>query len=158
MKTLLEIEKIRQLKARYFRALDTNDWPLFSETMTSDCIGRYSDGDLSFDNRAGIVDFMKKNLSGDKMLTMHHGHHPEITIVDENSAQGIWYLEDTVIALESSVRIYGAAIYNDEYKKVNGEWLISQIGYKRTFECVEPLPEGHRVLKNMFAGDDLINP
>ena len=34
MNELLEIEKIKQLKARYFRALDTNDWALFGSTLT----------------------------------------------------------------------------------------------------------------------------
>jgi hypothetical protein len=39
---LLEIEKIKQLKARYFRALGTNDWTLFGSTLTEDCVARYS--------------------------------------------------------------------------------------------------------------------
>lgn len=151
MEELLEIEKIKQLKARYFRALDTNDWELFASTLAEDCPGSYSDGDLSFENRQGIVDFMRENLSGDRILTLHHGHHPEITLVDENHATGIWYLEDTVLALDAGIRIYGAAIYNDEYRKVDGEWVISSIGYRRTFECSEPLADGHAVLKNMFS-------
>lgn len=151
MEELLEIEKIKQLKARYFRALDTNDWDLFASTLAEDCPGSYSDGDLSFENRQGIVDFMRENLSGERILTLHHGHHPEITLVDENNATGIWYLEDTVLALDAGIRIYGAAIYSDEYRKVDGEWVISSIGYRRTFECSEPLGDGHAVLKNMFS-------
>jgi hypothetical protein len=151
MDELLAIEKIKQLKARYFRALDCNDWALFTATMSEDCIGRYSDGDLCFDNRQQLVAFMQESLSGDQILTMHHGHHPEITIVDENNATGIWYLEDTVISLAGSVRIYGAAIYSDRYIRCDGQWLIAEIGYQRTFECVEPLPEGHHIQKNMFA-------
>lgn len=151
MDTLLNIERIKQLKARYFRALDTNDWELFRSTFTADCTGAYSDGELAFENRDAIVDFMCEKLSGEKMLTMHQGHSPEIDLVDDSNAKGIWYLEDTVLALEAGVRIYGAAIYNDEYRKVDDQWFISHIGYRRTFECLEPLPEGHTVLKNMFA-------
>ena len=71
IETLLAIEAIKQLKARYFRALDTNDWGLFASTLTKDCIGAYSDGDLSFENRDEIVSFMRNNLSGKKMLTLH---------------------------------------------------------------------------------------
>ncbi|MCB1704007.1 MAG: nuclear transport factor 2 family protein [Halioglobus sp.] len=150
MEALLEIEKIKQLKARYFRALDTNDWALFAATLSQDCIGSYSDGDLSFDGRDAIVTFMRDNLSGDKILTLHHGHHPEIDIVDATAATGIWYLEDTVLALEAGIRIYGGAIYADEYRKVDGQWCICKTGYKRTFECSEPLDAQHSVLKNMF--------
>ena len=151
MNELLEIEKIKQLKARYFRALDTNDWVLFESTFTPDCPASYSDGDLCFPDRASIVEFMRENLSGDRMLTMHHGHHPEIEIIDETTANGIWYLEDTVLALDANLRIYGAGIYDDGYTKVDGEWKISRIGYKRTFECMEPIGDNHVVQKNMFA-------
>jgi hypothetical protein len=151
IETLLAIEAIKQLKARYFRALDTNDWDLFASTLTNECIGDYSDGDLAFKNRDEIVSFMRNNLSGKKMLTLHQGHTPEITLLDKNNASGIWYLEDTVLALEANMRIYGAAIYTDEYRKEHNEWRINTTSYKRTFECAEPLPQGHTVKKNGFA-------
>ncbi len=151
MTTLFEIEKIKQLKARYFRALDTNDWALFSATLAENCTAEYSDGDLCFESRDGIVHFMRENLSGDRILTMHHGHHPEIEIIDDNTATGIWYLEDTVLALDVGMRIYGAAIYSDQYRKEGGDWVISHTGYRRTFECAEPLDKTHSVVKNMFV-------
>jgi hypothetical protein len=46
---------------------------------------------------------------------MHHGHTPEIEIVDDNNATGIWYLNDLVIDLKSNTQLSGAAIYHDEY-------------------------------------------
>ena len=137
MEILFEIEKIKQLKARYFRALDTNDWELFAATLSEDCAGSYSDGDLSFVDRDAIVAFMRDNLSGDKILTLHHGHHPEIEIVDATTATGVWYLEDIVLALDAGIRIYGGAIYADEYRKVDGQWCItcSRV-QKRGAECL----------------------
>ena len=152
MNELLEIEKIKQLKARYFRSLDTNDWELFADCLTENCSASYSDGMLKFDSRAAIVDFMSTNMSAETFLSMHTGHHPEITLgSDGTSASGIWYLQDMILDLENNVRMYGAAIYTDEYDKSSGEWKISQTGYKRTFECVEPLGEKHNVSQNMFA-------
>ena len=151
IETLLAIEAIKQLKARYFRALDTNDWGLFASTLTNECIGDYSDGDLAFKNRDEIVSFMRNNLSGKKMLTLHQGHTPEITLLDKNNASGTWYLEDTVLALKANLRIYGAAIYTDEYHKEQSEWRINTTSYKRIFECAEPLPKGHTVRKHGFA-------
>ena len=152
MQNLINQDQIKQLKARYFRGLDTKDWALFSSTMTEDVKGRYSDGQLSFDGREPLVQFMVENLSLGTVITMHHGHHPEIIIAeDRQSATGVWYLQDMVIDLVGKTRLYGAAIYRDEYRKENGEWLISETGYSRTFEFVEPLGEGHVVLQNMFA-------
>ena len=151
MNELLEIEKIKQLKARYLRGLDTNDWEVFAGSMSEDCTGRYNSGKLSFDKRDDIVDFMRENLSGDKVITLHQGHQPEIEILDEDNARGSWYLQDIVIHLEAGVRIYGSAIYEDQYRKENGEWKIAATGYQRVFEAMEPIGEGHAITENMFA-------
>jgi len=151
MNELLEIEKIKQLKARYLRGLDTNDWEVFAGSMSEDCTGRYNGGKLSFEARDEIVAFMRENLAGDKVLTLHQGHQPEIELVDEDNARGSWYLQDMVIHLEAGVRIYGSAIYQDTYRKENGEWKICATGYRRVFEAMEPLGEGHSVTENMFS-------
>ena len=92
-------------------------------------------------------------MSAETLLSMHTGHHPEIS-VDKNgvTAVGTWYLHDVIINLEHRAILTGAAIYADEYRKDSGEWRISKTGYERTFECLEPLHEKHRILHNMFAG------
>ncbi|MGI9288992.1 MAG: nuclear transport factor 2 family protein [Pseudomonadales bacterium] len=150
MNELLELEKIKQLKARYLRGLDTNDWDVFAGSMSEDCIGRYNSGKLRFNNRDEIVSFMQENLSGEKVLTLHQAHQPEIEIIDEQTARGSWYLQDIVILLEPGVRTYGSAVYEDSYRKEGGEWMICATGYRRVFEAVEPLGEGHIILENMF--------
>lgn len=152
MDVLQEKDQIKELKARYFRGLDTKDWALFGSTLTDDVEGRYSDGQLSFDGKRPLVAFMDENLSSATVITMHHGHHPEIAVnEDATVATGIWYLQDAVIDLVGKTRLYGAAIYRDEYRKVDGDWLISKTGYSRTFEFVEPLSDQHVILQNMFA-------
>lgn len=150
MQELYEIEKIKQLKARYFRALDTNDWSLFGDTLSESCSASYSDGRLVLDGRDAIVAFMSKHMSGATLLSMHHGHTPEISIIDDNAATGIWYLQDQVIDLKSMTQLSGAAIYTDEYVRENNEWKISKTGYSRTFEYYEPIPENRKIIKNMF--------
>ena len=152
MTTLSDREQIQELKARYFRGLDTKNWELFGDTMTDDVEGRYSDGQLSFDGKQPLVEFMVENLSLGTVITMHHGHHPEIAIDDGGlNATGVWYLQDMVIDLVGKTRLYGAAIYQDEYRKIDGHWKISKTGYSRTFEFVEPLSEKHVVLQSMFG-------
>ena len=153
MNELLEIEKIKQLKARYLRGLDTNDWAVFESSMSADCTGRYNSGKLSFENRDEIVGFMRENLSGDKILTLHQGHQAEIEIIDEQTARGSWYLQDIVIHLESGMRIYGSAVYEDNYRKEDCDWKICATGYRRVFEAMEPLDEKHTITENMFSPD-----
>ena len=150
MQELYDIEKIKQLKARYLRALDTNDWALFGSTLTENCNAVYSDGRLVLDGREAIVGFMDKHMSGPKLLSMHHGHTPEIEITGDNTATGIWYLNDVVIDMKSKTQLTGAAIYSDEYVREDDGWKICKTGYSRTFEYYEPIPENRKILKNMF--------
>lgn len=147
------IEAIKQLKYRYFRSLDCNQWDLFASCLTEDCAAAYSDGKLCLDGRDAIVNFMRDNMSGADFLSMHHGHHPEIVLESADEASGIWYLEDTIISLTHKTRLSGAAIYEDRYRRENGEWRISATGYRRTFEFSEPLNPEATLLSNMFAAD-----
>lgn len=151
MQELYDIEKIKQLKARYFRALDTNDWPLFGDCLSEDCVANYSDGRLVREGRDAIVAFMSKHMTGPTLLSMHHGHTPEIEIVDDNHATGIWYLNDLVMDLKSNTQLSGAAIYHDEYVRKNDGWKISKTGYSRTFEYYQPIPKDLKIVKNMFV-------
>ena len=152
MNILTEIEHIKQLKARYFRALDTNDWGLFGDCLTEECTADYGDGKYSFQSRDRIVEFMASNMSAATFLSMHNGHHPEIEVLDDGAAAtGVWYLQDMILDLKKKIRLYGAGIYSDRYAKEGGTWKICHTGYKRTFECIEPLHEHHKVLHNMFG-------
>ena len=134
---LATIEEIKQLKARYFRALDSKDWPLMKRCLAQECIAKYDGGKYSFEGREGIVEFFSSYMDNPKLIFMHHGHHPEITLADDTHASGIWYLQDIVISLENNTTLRGAGFYHDEYIKRDGQWLICATGYERTFEEIE---------------------
>lgn len=148
-----EIEKIRQLKYRYFRALDQHDWESLAACLTSDCAASYDEGKYSFAGSKAIVDGIKSMMDRPTILTMHHGHHPEIALAGSNAASGTWYLEDCVIDLRENVILRGTAFYSDEYQKTDdGQWKIKFTGYKRVFETVtSPIPHDFQVTTNMFA-------
>lgn len=153
LKDLSNIELIKQLKGRYFRTLDTNDWKAFGDCLTSNCKASYSDGRLKLEGREAIVAFMSKHMSGEKLLSMHNGHTPEISLKSESAASGIWYLNDMVIDLERRTQLIGAAIYQDEYCLEDGVWRISYTSYARTFEYFQPLSEDVTFVKNMFESN-----
>ena len=151
MNELLEIEKIKRLKYKYFRALDTNNWPLLAECLSEDCAARYDSGKYSYDSRQAILDFLSEFMDGPKRLTLHQGHHPEIDILNETDATGIWYLQDLVINLDDNTTLRGAGFYEDRYVKMEGQWLIKYTGYERTYEEIEERDEKIRVTSNMFS-------
>ncbi len=137
MADLDEIEAIKQLKYRYFRALDCKRWDDLAATLTEDASAAYDSGRYSYEGREAILGFLRDALGSTRLISMHHGHHPEIEITAENSARGTWYLEDMVIFRDANMVLRGAAFYDDRYTKHDGVWRIRSTGYERTFEQIE---------------------
>ena len=67
------------------------------------------------------------------VLTEHRVTHPEID-VDGDEASGVWYLQDRVIVPDFNFMLYGAAFYNDRYRRTADGWRISATSYQRTYE------------------------
>jgi hypothetical protein len=151
MNELLEIEKIKRMKHKYFRVLDTNQWEVMTECFTEDAISSYDSGKYSFEGRDNIIGFLSGAMGHDNILTLHQGHHPEIDIIDESHAKGIWYLQDIVISIENNTTLRGAGFYTDEYVKEDGQWKHKSIGYDRTYEEVEQRSDNVQITNNMFT-------
>ena len=75
MNELLEIEKIKRMKHKYFRVLDTNQWEVMTECFTEDAISSYDSGKYSFEGRDNIIGFLSGAMGHDNILTLHQGHH-----------------------------------------------------------------------------------
>ena len=157
--TLVEIESIKKLKARYQRAVDTKDWELMRSVLTADARTIYNSGKHSYDGRDAIIEFLSdpNGLGNTQVQSMHHAHTPEIEITSETTAKGKWYLEDFVIsALPSDwaphgTVMHGTGIYIDDYVKIDGEWYLQETGYERIFEDFQPRPEGSRLRSRWTA-------
>jgi hypothetical protein len=132
---LVEIRAIETLKYQYLRRLDLKDWTGLGELFTEDASASYAGGNLTFDGRPAIVEFLSHALAS--QLTSHKCHHPEIELVDIDRATGVWALEDVVIDPDAGYTIRGTAFYDDRYRKVDGRWLIEHTGYKRVYEELE---------------------
>ena len=147
---LVEIEAIKQLKARYQRAVDMKDWELMRSVLAPDARSVYSDGKYAFEGRDEIVTFLSdpRGLGNPAIASMHHAHTPEIEITSETTANGKWYLEDFVLTTLASpgapdgTVMHGTGIYIDCYVKIDGEWLIQETGYERIFEDFQPRAGG----------------
>ena len=147
---LLILEDIKQLKYRYFRAVDLNDWDLLKTCMTKDCVARYDGGKYSCDGIEELLKFLS-GMNGPGLLSTHQGHHPEITIKDANTAEGVWYLQDMVINLADNTTLRGAGFYEDHYVKQADGWKIKFTGYERTYEEVEKRSEAVKITCNNWS-------
>jgi SnoaL-like domain len=122
------VEEIKQLKARYFRCMDTKDWDGFAAVFTSnarmDVSGEMPDGGGVTTGNREITAFVRTSI--DDVTTVHHGHTPEIDVTSPTSAAGVWAMEDHLWWPEGSpIRLmHGYGHYHETYKKVDGQWLI----------------------------------
>ncbi|ABM13001.1 nuclear transport factor 2 family protein [Mycolicibacterium vanbaalenii] len=131
---LVEIEAIKQLKARYSRFLDTKDWDswrsLFADDFHSDTAGA---GGKVIDGADEFVAFTRRSL-GDR-ATVHQVHAPEIELTSPTTATAVWALED-VVRLAPGVNLRGYGHYTESYAKVDGYWLITASTLTRLREDV----------------------
>ena len=152
MLDLEAIELIKQLKARYFRFIDTCDLAGLKTVFTEDAEAYFKGGHYEFtlNGWAELEKFYKDSFTPTK-FGMHTGHHPEIT-VEGDTATGIWYLQDIFINLEENITISGSALYDDRYVKVDGVWRIAYTGYKRLLEQMEKRDDRIQVLVKPTVG------
>lgn len=129
---LTAIEDVKQLKARYFRCMDTKDWEGFSEQFTSDAVMDVS-GEMGSDggdvgitrgNRA-IAEFVRGAI--DDVVTVHHGHMPEIDVTSPTTATGVWAMEDMLRWPDGAPlrEMHGYGHYHEHYEKHDGQWRIA---------------------------------
>lgn len=142
LQQLSDFEDIRTLKHRYFRAIDTADQALLETLFTDDIEVDYRGGRyrVTLTGKADMVDFLL-NAFHSGLVSIHHGHGPEITLIGDDLAEGIWYLGDMMIGLERGTSGYGSAIYRDVYRREGGQWKIARTEYDRVVEVVRPLDD-----------------
>ena len=125
---LWDIEQIKQLKARYFRFLDTKDWDAFAELFTDDCV-HHLPSESPKPTVTNDEYFADLKVQLGKGVTTHHGHMPEITLLSDTEAEGIWAMFDYVQVEPvggAPVNIQGYGHYFETYRKSDdGKWRIS---------------------------------
>ena len=132
---LLAVEQIKQLKARYFRCMDTKDWDGFAGVFTSDAVmdmsGETGDDRGVTRGRDAIVAFVRSVI--DAVETVHHGHTPEIEITSPTTAKGIWAMEDMLRwpGRGPAWEMHGYGHYHEAYERIEGQWFISRITLTR---------------------------
>jgi ketosteroid isomerase-like protein len=137
---LEDYELIRQVTYRYYRAVDTGDFATASECFTPDASMLLVGGSYRFEQqgRDAIIGALKSILNGG-VAAMHTAHHPEIRLLDENSAEGVWYLTDWALHLEHKTVTGGACLVRNRYVRDGSDWRIRHYGYTRIYEQTEQL-------------------
>jgi hypothetical protein len=139
LRRLVDLEDIKQLKARYFRLMDQKRWDEWGRVFTSNAVMEVPEADMVNRGRTEIVRTVSAALEGAR--TVHHGHMPEIELMDTGAARGTWAMFDYVEWRPnedgSRVGITGYGHYVEEYEREDGEWRIARTRLDRL--RVDPL-------------------
>lgn len=118
-----DVEAIKQLKARYFRTMDTKDWPGMRAVFTDDVVMDTSEsGGGVITGADAFIAFLSETLAD--VVTVHHGHMPEIEITSPTTATGIWAMED-MLRWPNGMELHGYGHYHETYTKTDGGWRIA---------------------------------
>ena len=119
-----DIEAIKQLKHRYFRGLDSQDWALYGACFADDIVvdltragGGLYEGKPAFLAYATAMPLVQ---------SVHQGHNAEIELTSADTATGIWALEDYNIWQDGSQN-HGWGHYLESYVRCEGRWLIHRM-------------------------------
>ena len=141
---LAAIEEIKILKARYCRYVDTQDWAAFRTLFADDATLFFPE---NYDAASSIDDFMQgvgPALAGG--VTIHHAVMPEIEIVDDDHARGVWAMRDSLYftpgtrGLAGASEIQGAGHYHETYVRQDRRWLFASIRLTRLRLAVQAQP------------------
>jgi SnoaL-like domain len=133
LQRLLDIEEIKQLKARYFRCMDTKDWEGFRAVFARDARMIVPEGGVDLTGDQTIADTISGFLQS--AVTTHHGHMPEIEITGTNTAKGVWAMFD-YIEFPGADGLPGGGLkgyghYHEEYVREDGHWKIARLELSR---------------------------
>jgi hypothetical protein len=147
LRRLLDLEEIKQLKARYCLYLDTKEWDAWGELFTEDIVvegTKQPDG-----GRDAFVNGVSESLAD--VQSCHQVHSPIIEFAGEGRARGVWAMFDDLRFPEGHPwsegyrRRVGYGHYEEEYRNEDGAWKISHLRLVRLLVWREnegPLVEG----------------
>lgn len=121
---LEDLEEIKKLKVRYARYIDDSfNVEKLRKLFTEDAAwGGEAWGMIQ--GREAIMKYFAE-ISRHMMFSCHRIVAPDIT-VEGNKARGTWYGMNTGI-LRDGKGFWSSCLYVDEYKKMDGQWLMSSV-------------------------------
>ncbi|MXX18415.1 MAG: nuclear transport factor 2 family protein [Dehalococcoidia bacterium] len=123
----LEIEAIKQLRVLYSQLFDSHRTDEMAMLFTEDAVCEFSD-DLPYGDWVGRDEIRRqyKEVAGHSpkpFSFMHATTNGWVELTGSDSATGSWFLLDLGMGDNPNpVGLLG--VYNDVYKKVDGEWFI----------------------------------
>jgi hypothetical protein len=130
-------QDIKQLKARYFRGVDTCDGDLVKSILAEDCMldfmGCCTDPKSGKDYipamnvvMRGRESWRSDGMSSLGIVSVHQGHNFEVEFTQDESATVIWSMTDRLWFPPGwqYTLMTGHGHYHDTYQNVGGVWKL----------------------------------
>ncbi len=142
VRILKDIEAIKRVKHAYFRCIDTANIEELKSIFHRDVVVHFIGGtyEWTLRGRDEYLEAIAANFNKE-VVAQHNGHHPEIDVLSETEATGIWYLHDNFYRLWDMHFVTGTALYRDRYVKEDGRWQIRESRYERVYEIDNVIAE-----------------
>jgi len=143
------IEEIKKLKARYFRCMDSKEWDNLAAVFAPDIAfdltqvnsvrhpktGKweppYAGPEQIYRGVDTVMTMIRSGLG--ELYSVHHGHMPEIDILSDTTARGIWAMEDTIWDLDHKIVLHGHGHYHETYERLARGWVIKTMRITRLY-------------------------
>lgn len=138
---LLAMEEVRQVKARYFRFVDKKMWPELRALFTTDATVHFVHRTPEPEPIHVALERIERVLT--HTISVHHGHVPEIEIIDADNATAIWPMEDRLYFSPDHPtpfgyrKLLGFGHYFERYVRIDGAWRIASMRLERITEETE---------------------
>lgn len=118
---LQAINEIQSLVARRIRAMDEKRWSDYEAMHAPDHVSDSYGGPPAIGARAN-ADRLARVLAG--ITSVHHAHTPEITVISQEAAEGVWAMEDMLFWKqgEQDHWLHGYGHYHERYRKEPDGW------------------------------------
>ena len=137
LERLKAVDAFRQIKALYFRGVDTGDGDLVRGILAEDCELDYRGCCTDPATGTDFIPAMNVVLRGrdawmsDGMarlgiVSVHQGHNFDVEFLDDKTAKGIWSMTDRLYFPPGGdfSLMTGYGHYHETYKEVSGRWLL----------------------------------
>jgi hypothetical protein len=121
--TLIALDEIKLLKARYCQCIDQKRWDEFATLfvdeaeLTTDREGKIN----TMRGRETIAATISRNLQSAN--TIHHASNPDIRFTSPTTAEGTW----TASYTNETGPVTGHGHYIERYEKRDGTWLYTHM-------------------------------
>jgi hypothetical protein len=140
------IHDIQQVKARFLRAIDTRDPELLRSALAENVLIDFRDAardpktGFEVPSPATLEPIVGREKAVDQicgafgdMTGVHHTGMPEIEIIDESNARGVWPMSDRLYLGPNAAveQMIGFGHYHETYTVESGQWKIATLRLSR---------------------------